>query len=520
MRAVASESRREEMNCPRCSAVTDGSTECPRCGVVIAKARPPRPQGRPAAAPADRGWSPWRSLLLPGLGFVALAAAALVHFRAPDRRTDSEPSRLAPAARPSAPERDQAPIDPETPSELRTTLVAPPQVDTNALASRAVEADTATARRLADRLGTNAVLGAQDLQAAEDLFTRYGEPARGLLEAVLVKSAQRELQARRHEFAAMLLNRALGIAPESVVARRALLAVRVDQGDWPAAEAVARAVLAAVPADAEATRTLAFALVRQDRSREAVEILTAFLDGGRDSQVQALLERIRHDDAAEAGLGQQKLAHFHVRYDGAAHEDVGREVLRVLERHYAALTLTLDHRPSEPIPVILLSDETYYRSTGAPAWSGGEYDHFDGRVRIPIGGVTAALTPELEETVVHELAHAFVVDRSAGLVPKALNEGLAQYVSGRRSAAVLGEDGLRALASGRLGGVPGFYLEALAFVEDLVAQRGQGGINELLAAMARTRDVDGSFRAIYGKDMSALHAEWSARLRRRYSYGE
>ncbi len=62
----------------------------------------------------------------------------------------------------------------------------------------------------------------------------------------------------------------------------------------------------------------------------------------------------------------------------------------------------------------------------------------------------------------------------------------------------------------------GFYLGSLAFVEDLVAQRGQGGINDLLAAMSRTRSVDAAFREVYGKDMRSLQADAAARLRQRY----
>ncbi len=63
---------------------------------------------------------------------------------------------------------------------------------------------------------------------------------------------------------------------------------------------------------------------------------------------------------------------------------MGREILRVLDRHFALLVRTLDHEPEARIPVILLSRESYAAATGAPGWSGGLYDSFDGRVRIPI----------------------------------------------------------------------------------------------------------------------------------------
>ena len=205
-----------------------------------------------------------------------------------------------------------------------------------------------------------------------------------------------------------------------------------------------------------------------------------------------------------------------MRYDGDAHEDVGREVLRVLDRHYATLVRTFSHQPAAPIPVILLTRQSYYDSTGAPAWSGGQYDDFDGRVRLPIGGLTASLAADLDDTLLHELTHAFVADLSRGVAPRELHEGLAQLMEGKRFQAVLGEQGSRALADGRLRGVSAFYLSALGLVEDLVGQRGQGGINEVLRAMAETGNSDEAFRRVYGKSLEGLQQDWATRLRQRY----
>ncbi len=376
------------------------------------------------------------------------------------------------------------------------------------------EADLATARRLAERFRGEATLDGEDLQAAEDLYLRHPE-AGPLLEAILLREAQQEHKARNHAAAAALLRRATLVSPASVPARRFLLTVLLDQSDWVSAEAAARALLALRPADPEGIRGLAYALVRRDQTREAVDLLSSFLQSNDDREARELLERIRHDAAVETTLGRQDIAHFHVRYDGAAHEDVGREVLRVLEAHYAALVRTFDQQPAEPIPVILLSRQSYYHATGAPFWAGGHFDTFDGRIRIPIGGLTTSLTPDLDETVLHELTHAFVAERSGGFAPRELQEGLAQLVSGKRASS-LTEDELRGLASGRIGGVAGFYLRALVFAEELMAERGQGGINDLLAAMARSRDVDAAFREVYGKDFQSLQLGVSTRLRQRY----
>ena len=396
-------------------------------------------------------------------------------------------------------------------------LAPPPAVALGTSSARdpTLEADQATADRLNARLKARQRLSSEDIRAAEGLFARYPAVARDLLEAVLLSAAVVETEARRFDKAAAFAERAASVAPESPHSRRALLDVRLGEGDWAAAEQAGRALLALRPDDPAGARGLAHALLRQDRAREAIELLSAFLGQHEDADTRAFLSRVQHDQATERGLEEAKLAHFHVRYDGDAHEDVGREILRLLERHYATLARTFDYEPTQPVPVILLSSESYYDATGAPAWSGGLYDSFDGRIRIPIAGLSATLSPELDGTLVHELTHSFVADLSRGLAPRELHEGLAQYMEGHRMSQ-LDPGRLRALADGRLGGVSGFYFGALWFAEDLLGQRGQGGINDLLHAMSTTGSMDEGFRSVYGRDFAGLQRQAAERLRQRH----
>jgi len=494
------------MDCPRCGATAVSTRDCPRCGVVLAKAlgaRPRPPARRPPPAAA------WRSLALPAIGLVLLVVAAVMHL---GRGRVAAPASPAPLALEPA-----SPIVAAVPLPAPTHVEAPPpEASAAEPLARSAEADRQAAARLAERVRGRTPLSAEDLRTAEDLFARHPAPARGLLEGVLVAAAGDLRDRRRYDAAAELLLRARAVAPSSPAPPKALMAVRLESGEWHAAEAAARDVLALAPGDAEAARGLAYALVRQDRSPEAIELLAAFVEARPDPEARALLERVRRDRGSEASLDEARLAHFHVRYDGEAHEDVGREILRVLERHYATLVRAFDHQPVEPIPVVLLSRESYLDATGAPAWSGGEYDSFDGRVRLPIGGLTAGLASGLDEAVVHELTHAFVADISRGVAPREIHEGLAQLMEGKRTESLLGPDGLRALADGRIAGVRGYYVSALSFVEDLVAQRGQGGINDLLRTMAGTGRADEAFRRVYGKDPEGLRRDWSVRLRQRY----
>jgi tetratricopeptide (TPR) repeat protein len=505
--------------CPRCgfeSAVTAaGAAEpaCPRCGIVFSKARAhgpaPRPP-RPATAEHAGAASAWR-LLVPALALVALplvAARAL-------RQTPAEPTPPPPSASAAAPAgRDDA--EPAWPFSEMDVPAAPGPED---LAPPGVpEADRRAAEGLAAALETRRRLGPDDLRRAEGLFLRHpdAEPVAVLFEAVVATVASQARAARRQTEAAEVLRRGLGLLPDSRLLRLRLAEVSSDAGDWHIAEEAARDVLAALPGDAEALRLLGWALLRQDRNREAEEALAAALAVHDDPATRAALERLRQGRASEDGMTERRLAYFNVRYDGVEHDEVGREILRALERHRASLVRAFDHEPSGSIAVILFSRQAYYDATGAPVWAGGHYDSFDGRIRVPIGGLTRALSPHMDGTVVHELTHAFVADLSRGVAPRDVHEGLAQFMEGKRLDSLLSAEERRALARGQIRGVSAFYLSALSFVENLMAQRGQGGMNDLLRAMAETGDPQEAFRRVYGRDHTSLRRDWAQRFQRQH----
>jgi hypothetical protein len=356
------------------------------------------------------------------------------------------------------------------------------------------------------------------VQAAEELYARHpgDSQTRNVLEAVLMGVARQERDRRRFVEAVVHLRRAGAVHSGSPRPRVALMAVLLETGDWAGAESAAREALALDGGDADALEGLGLALFRQDRDREAVDALEAALQVRNKAETRALVERIRRTMVDEKGMKDQHLSHSNVRYDGDAHDEVGREILRALERHYATLASTLDHQPGAAVPVILFSREAFYDASGAPAWSGGVYDNIDGRIRIPIGGLTASLSPDLDAVLIHEVTHAFVADRTLGRAPREIHEGLAQYMEGKRVASELDAEHLTALADGRIGGVPGFYLEALAFVEYLMGLRGQGGMNDLLRLIGEKGDVDDAFRDVHGMDYRGAMKAWKARFRQQF----
>ncbi len=78
------------------------------------------------------------------------------------------------------------------------------------------------------------------------------------------------------------------------------------------------------------------------------------------------------------------------------------------------------------------------------------------------------------------------------------------------------EGQLAILASGRAGGVSGFYMYALTWVEFLVRQRGMGGMQEVLLKMGETGNVDAAFQAVHSRTYNEMLKYWKDDLRRRH----
>jgi hypothetical protein len=89
-------------------------------------------------------------------------------------------------------------------------------------------------------------------------------------------------------------------------------------------------------------------------------------------------------------------------------------------------------------------------------------------------------------------------------------------MEGKRCDTLLGPEGMRALADGRVPGVYGYYAGALSFVEYLIALRGQGGINDLLRQMAETGSDEAAFKAVHGRGHDEMRRLWKERLQQQY----
>ena len=381
----------------------------------------------------------------------------------------------------------------------------------------------------------------EKLQAAN----RDSEPIKNLLMGLYMRRADRDLQVG----AFALVDQALG-KMKVVDDRQPQIYLfetqtRARQNDWPGALTAAQSYEAASgDATLSMSYMLALTLEKLGRRPDALAVLdrpvfqacatatappdvAACAAAGQMRQVflasastpagTAIGARPREVLNIDASKEQIQSDRFDVRFDGDSQSGVARDVLFVLDRAYTRLTDVYYDRPAQKIPVVLHSSQDYFTKTGAPWWSGGVYNSHNGAIQIPIRGLPSTLPREMEDVLVHELSHAFVDDMSGGFAGRDLQEGLAQYMEGKRIEQELGLAELKRLANSNGQSVGSFYMISLAICEQLVQSRGQGMINQLLKAMKETGSEDGGFRKVFGQSGPAMKKDILETFWRRYS---
>jgi len=432
------------------------------------------------------------------------------------------------------------------------------------------------ANGLIDRLNSGEPLSQADVDAVARLSEEYpGDTRIQDLHLNVLVSASIQAQGRRaYPEALGYAEEALSRFPDHRLAHQAQLEALSGLQDWQALETAARDFLRLEPDHPMGHRALAFSIAGQGRSKEALRATYAALATRDEAELAALRDNLERKLWAESGCDdsqlprleaaasadlrlerflnaltscpgaaqEMRLAHFTVRskeYSRLPTDEARRETVRLLERHYALLARRLDHDLSSPVPVVLhIGYQGYQEATGAPGWSGGVFDTEDFRIDIPLPHY------DLERVTLHELAHAFIHDMSAGRAPRELHEGLAQYIEGWRLGGAERSGSLRdtvdflvqlcetvrtpnecakwrdevygqfrLVAMGQVTSVGFRYLADLSFMDFLVRQRTLAGVRDALKRMGQGDTVDEALRRTYGRDLSQLKQAWLERLR-------
>jgi tetratricopeptide (TPR) repeat protein len=245
-----------------------------------------------------------------------------------------------------------------------------------------------------------------------------------------------------------------------------------------------------------------------------------------DAEVQAALDKALRDKQEEENYRENESSHFTLRYSGEGEPRLAREILRTLETHFSAIESELNYAPPEPIGVILYTQQAFADITRAPGWAGGLND---GRIRVPVQGLTQ-LTPELSRVLKHELTHSFVRQKTRAAAPTWVQEGLAQWMEGKRSgpdaASLLRVyDAKQAKSLGDLEGswmrfsneVSGYaYAWALANIEYIVQVNGMTDVERILDRLAAGSTTESAVREVLHSDYDELMQSTAEYLRKTY----
>ena len=280
------------------------------------------------------------------------------------------------------------------------------------------------------------------------------------------------------------------------------------------------------PANPDVEKLSGWAYYGLNKLDDAVKEWKSALALKADPEVQAALEKAERDRREEASYQENESPHFTLRYSGSSAPALARDVLRTLEGHFSAVESELNYTPPEPIAVILYTRQAFEDITRAPAWVGALND---GRIRVPVQGLSA-VSPELSRVLKHELTHSFVRQKTGGRAPTWLQEGLAQWMEGKRSDAVAGAllqsydskkyQSLSELESNwmRLPGDQAGYAYAwsLASVEYIVRSGGMADIERILDRIATGESTESALRSVLHEDYADLMEATAEYLRKTY----
>jgi len=245
-----------------------------------------------------------------------------------------------------------------------------------------------------------------------------------------------------------------------------------------------------------------------------------------DAETREALEKALRDKVEEESYKENESAHFQLKYNGEAEPRLARDVLHTLEAHYERIASELNYSPPEPIGVVLYTQQGFADITQAPGWVGALND---GRIRVPVQGLTT-MDAELSRVLKHELTHSFIQQKTRGKAPTWLQEGVAQWMEGKRSdenAAVLlqvydqGQAASLARLEGSWMGLPTemasyAYAWALANVEYIVETQGMGDIERILDHLATGGSMEQALKDVLHDDYGDLIRSTGEYLKKSY----
>lgn len=403
----------------------------------------------------------------------------------------------------------QMPVSPA--AGAANLAITPPSIEATGVSAAAVH-DGAVDRNFLAEAATEARSGAS--AANEKAALAYHA------------AAQFELSRGDMEHALTDERTALTYAPEHPIMLLNVAYLHLRRSEYKQALEYLERAQRVAPENPDVPKLAGWAYYGMNKLEQAVAEWQRALKLRPDTEVQAALEKAQRDKQEEENYRENESSHFTLRYTGAAEPGLAREVLRALETHFAAIESELNYTPPDPIGVILYTQEAFADITRAPGWVGALND---GRIRVPVQGLTQ-LTPALSLVLKHELTHSFVRQKTRAAAPTWVQEGIAQWMEGKRSgvnAPLLLKvyDANQAMPLKDLEGpwmrlpdpIAAYaYAWALANIEYIVQVDGMSDVERILERLAAGSTTEAAVRDVLHSDYADLMQSTAQYLRKTY----
>jgi tetratricopeptide (TPR) repeat protein len=339
-------------------------------------------------------------------------------------------------------------------------------------------------------------------------------------------AAQFELAHKEMDLALEDEHRALTYVPEQPVFLMNVAYLHLRRSEYTQSLDYLERARHVVPEDPDVAKLTGWAYYGLNKLDQAVAEWKHALALRADAEVEAALAKALRDKQEEERYKENESSHFTLRYSGAAEPSLAHDILRTLERHFDAIESELSYSPPDAIGVILYTQQAFADITQAPAWVGALND---GRIRVPVQGLDG-VTPELSRVLKHELTHSFIQQKTRGHAPTWIQEGLAQWMEGKRCEAfaqalihlygaapdqvAVHYEGNWMKMSNDVAAVA--YAWALANVESIISVDGMSDLDRIMDRLAAGESPEAATRAVIRNGYAELTSETVEYLRKNY----
>jgi tetratricopeptide (TPR) repeat protein len=273
-----------------------------------------------------------------------------------------------------------------------------------------------------------------------------------------------------------------------------------------AAEFYRRAV-AADPRNPDAYARLGEGYYQQRDPTAALSAWEQALALREDIYLRRRVEEVQKEVQVHTGYRGRDSQHFTIKYDGQQREDIGRELIQILERAYNDVGYELGAYPPYEVQTIFHSEAEFVTSA---------HRTLDGRIRIGLKGLSLE-NPLLRSVLYHEYTHALLYAITRGNdVPRWVHEGLAVHMEKWRAPDFKKE----AIRLARTGVVPPLdqspYTHGSAAIEHLIERYGMTRIRQMLQRMGEGLPFAQAFQEAFQRDLATFQREFRDLLVRGY----